>query len=65
MASEGAVAFKGPFHTERGAKEAVRILRKATDTTKVTQATFYDTSVLTVSALADGPKRYARVTYRP
>lgn len=64
-AAEDAVAFKGPFYTERGAKEAVRVLRAATGGTKVLRASFHDTHISAQTPLADDPKRYDRISYHP
>lgn len=64
-AAEDAVRFKGPFYTERGAKEAVRVLRKTTGGTKVTRASFHEAHLSADCPLTDDPKRYDSLSYHP
>lgn len=63
-AAEDVARFKGPFYTERGAKEALRVLRKA-GCTKVTRISFHEAHLSSACPLADDPKRYDNVTYHP
>ncbi|MCK1798622.1 serine/threonine protein kinase [Streptomyces sp. XM4193] len=65
VAEDAASAFRGPFYTEQGAKDAVRVLREASGGTRVIRASFHDSHISADTPLKDDPKRYDRVSYHP